>query len=75
MNTRCCHLCRCLPGACTRKWNCTCHGSDRRDRHDSLTDWEVAVDQEIKKKLNREARNAAYSREEAKRMTEWAAWR
>jgi hypothetical protein len=75
MNTRCCSQCRAIPGACARKWSCTCHGDDRRDRNDTLTDWEVAVNHAVRKKLRDEARDAAYSRDESKRLTEWSHWR
>lgn len=65
MNTRCCARCRAVPGACARKWDCQCHTDDRRDRHDTFTDWELAVKQALAKQ----------SREEAKRISDFAPWR
>lgn len=79
MNMRCCGRCRALPGACSKKWACACHGSDRRDRHDSLTDWEIAANQAVRNQLNREAKAKAdlekYGREQSKRTTDFAHWR
>lgn len=74
MNMRCCHLCKGIPGACALKWSCACHGDDRRDRHDTLTDWEIAAQQAVRKHLNDEARADAYSKEESARIEFAKAW-
>ena len=79
MNMRCCGSCRALPGTCSKKWACACHVPDRRDRHDSLTDWEIAANQAVRNQLNREAKARAdlekYTKEQSKRATEFSHWR
>lgn len=79
MNMRCCPKCRALPGTCPAGWKCACHTPDRRDRHDNLTDWEIAANQAVRNQLNREAKAKAdlekYTREQSKRATDFAHWR